>query len=76
MNKADIYLLGNNLYIKANDHINESYLDRLTQKIISITFSYKIFHIIIDIKNKKLEKKLTNKIKQYNSLYKIKRQTL
>lgn len=72
----DIYLLKNCLCVKTDSNINEVYLDNLTNKIISITSSYKLLNIVIDIKDKKLEKKLVNKIKNCNSMYNIKKQIL
>ena len=72
----DIYLLKNRLCVKTDSNINEVYLDNLTNKIISITSSYKLLNIVIDIKDKKLEKKLVNKIKNCNSMYNIKKQIL
>ena len=72
----DIYLLKNRLCVKTDSNINEVYLDNLTNKIISITSSYKLLNIVIDIKDKKLEKKLVNKIKNCNSMYNIKKQNL
>ena len=72
----DIYLLKNCLCVKTDSNINEVYLDNLTNKIISITSSYKLLNIVIDIKDKKLEKKLVNKIKNCNSMYNIKKQLI
>lgn len=72
----NIYLLKNCLCVKTDSNINEVYLDNLTNKIISITSSYKLLNIVIDIKDKKLEKKLVNKIKNCNSMYNIKKQIL
>ena len=45
----DIYLLKNCLCVKTDSNINEVYLDNLTNKIISITSSYKLLNIVIDI---------------------------
>lgn len=72
----NIYLLKNNLYVQTNSSINESYLDCLTKKIICIISTYKLLNIVIDIKNKKLEKKFIKNIKNINSLYKIQKQIL
>ena len=64
----DIYLLKNCLCVKTDSNINEVYLDNLTNKIISITSSYKLLNIVIDIKDKKLEKKLDkNNQQRYNN---------
>lgn len=72
----NIYLLKDNLYVKTDESINISYLDNLIERITCITSSYKLLNIIIDIKDKKLETKLINKIKKCRSLYNIKKEIL
>ena len=62
----DIFLLKNNLYIKANKDIDETYSNDIIRKIYSIVYTYKLINIIIDIQNKKLEKKI---IKSLNDSY-------
>lgn len=71
-----IYLVKNYLYIKTNENIHESDLQNLIKKTTSIISSYKLRNLVIDIQDKKLEKKFLSQIKKYNDLYDIKKKIL
>ena len=69
----DIFLLKKELYIKTNKDINIDDFDNLIRKIYSIIYTYKLVDIVIDIKNKKLEKKIVNSLKNNNFSFHIKK---